>query len=279
MDRKFLTQILIGGVVFLILSLFIHFYLSKKISYGSTLYLVSFLLTAAPIIITKYLENKRVKALEDSFPLFLRDFVESVRGGMPVPQALKSVSANDYGKLSVYVKKMAAQMDWGIPAEKVFRKFSKESKSRLIGRIISSVMESHKFGGNLADTFGALSETALEVDRLRAERRLYMNSQMITGYIIFFVFLGVIIGLEKFLVPSMSGMSPTGLSGLTATGEAVQGTSTAGAYKELFRNLVMIQGLFAGLTVGKMAEGAIVAGLKHSLFMMFVGMLVFTLVG
>lgn len=279
MDKKFLITIVIAVTVFLISSSFIYFYLSKKITYGSTLYIIALILVSMPIIAWKYLEHRRVNALEERFPAFLRDFVEVVRGGMTVPYALKAVSSNDYGLLSRYVKKMAAQMDWGISAEKVFIKFSKESKSKLIGRIISSVIESHRFGGNLAETFSSLSQTVLEVDRLRAERRLYMNSQMITGYIIFFVFLGVIVGLEKYLVPSMAGASPTGLSSLTATGEAVQPASAAGAYKELFRNLVVLQGLFAGLTVGKMAEGAIVAGLKHSLFMVFVGILVFTLVG
>ncbi len=279
MDRKLLIIMIIAGIFFLASGAFIYFYMSKKITYGSTLYIADIVIVAAPIIIWKYIEHNRIKMLEDTFPIFLRDFVETIRGGMAVPQALKAVSDNDYGKLSPHIKKMAAQMDWGIPAETVFVKFSKESKSRLIGRIIASVMESHKFGGNLAETFGALSQTAVEIDRLRAERKLYMNSQMITGYIIFFVFLGVIIGLEKYLVPSMAGASPTGLSSLTSTGEAVQATDTAGAYKELFRNLILLQGLFAGLSVGKMAEGAIVSGLKHSLFMMFVGMTVFILLG
>jgi flagellar protein FlaJ len=53
----------------------------------------------------------------------------------------------------------------------------------------------------------------------------------------------------------------------------------AQAYRELFRNLILLQGMFAGLAVGKMAEGAIVAGLKHSLFMMIAGGLAFTFFG
>jgi hypothetical protein len=50
-------------------------------------------------------------------------------------------------------------------------------------------------------------------------------------------------------------------------------------YKAVFRNLIVIQGLFAGLSVGKMSEGAIIAGAKHSLFMMFVGVIAFLVVG
>ena len=171
---------------------------------------------------------------------------------------------------------MAAQMSWGIPIETVLRNFVKESKSKIIGRIVSSVIESHKFGGNLADTFEALSNTALEIERLRAERRLYLQSQMITGYIIFFVFLGVMIGLEKFLVPSLtqSTFGPGMGAQLQISQEAL-----AQEYRTLFRNLILVQGFFAGLTVGKMAEGAMIAGIKHSVIMMLVGGLIFTFFG
>jgi flagellar protein FlaJ len=243
----------------------------------SSINIIAAFIFAIPIVIVKYLDYSRLREVEDMFPVFLRDFVESIRGGMTMPAALKAVSANDYKALTPYVCKMSAQLDWGIPVERVLLNFADRSKSKLIKRIISSVRESHRFGGNLADTFEALSNTAVEVDRLRAERRLYLNSQMITGYVVFFVFLAVIIGLEKFLVPSLTTVSPIELSGGATTVANQQ--NIAEAYKELFRNLILIQGLFAGLAVGKMAEGAIIAGLKHSLFMMLTGVLVFIVAG
>jgi flagellar protein FlaJ len=209
--------------------------------------------------------------MEDIFPVFLRDFVETIRGGMPVPQAIKALTRNDYKIMNPYVKKMAAQMDWGIPVEKVFLKFSEAAKSNLVGRIISSVIESHRFGGNLADTFEALSRTSFEVEKLRAERRLYLSSQMLTGYIIFFVFLAVIIGLGKFIIPTMT----EGAAGMSLTSQPIQ--ASAAEFKDIFRNLIIIQGLFAGLTVGKMAEGALIGGIKHSLIMILVGLVVFTI--
>lgn len=226
-----------------------------------------------PIVIVKYTEYKKKKEIEEMFPVFLRDFVEAVRGGLVIPQAFKSVSRNDYRALSPYVKKISEQLDWGISVDKVLPKFAREVKSELIGRVVSSVIESHRFGGNLADTFEALANTATEIKRLRAERRTYLQSQLITGYIIFFVFLGVMIALEKFLVP---GLAKTSLPG--GVGEAMQ-EKVLEEYKAVFRNLILIQGFFAGLSVGKMAEGAMVAGLKHSMFMMLVGVLVFTFFG
>jgi flagellar protein FlaJ len=275
MERNFLILIILGSTLAALLILFNFMLFIEVPELFSTINFLSIFIFSFPIVIYKYIEYKKKKELEEMFPVFLRDFVENVRGGMTVPQAFKFVSENDYGPLSVYVKKISAQLDWGIPLEKVLLKFSKEAKSKIISRIISSVVESHRFGGNLADTFEALSATAIEVERLRAERRLYLHSQMMTGYIVFFVFLGVIIGLEKFLVPTLSQVGVAGMPGV----EARDPERLAMEYKEIFRNLIVLQGLFAGLAVGKMAEGAIVAGWKHSLIMALVGFVIFTLVG
>jgi hypothetical protein len=56
-------------------------------------------------------------------------------------------------------------------------------------------------------------------------------------------------------------------------------TEIAAEYKNLFRNLILIQGLFAGLTIGKMVEGAMVGGIKHSIIMMVVGGVIFSFLG
>ncbi len=265
-----LNSILVGSI------LVINFLMLKSATtLYSTINLLSLFIFAFPLILIRYSEYKKKQELEEMFPVFLRDFVESTRGGMTLPQAMKSLTRNDYKSMNVHVKVMAAQLDWGIPVERVLMGFGKKTKSRLIMRIISSVIESHRFGGNLADTFEALTNTAVEIDRLREERRLYMNSQMITGYIIFFVFLAVMIGLEKFLVPSLAEVSSEGIFGEGAS--QTSNADLAVEYETVFRNLILIQGLFAGLAVGKMSEGSMVAGMKHSIFMMFVGFLVFTI--
>lgn len=275
---RFSFLVAIAFAVYVVFALFNYFYLSRVIGYAITMYLIGAVVIAMPLVIIKYFENRRVKEMEGNFPVFLQDFVEAVRGGMALPQAFKTISVNQYGMLTPLVKKMSAQLDWGIPAEVVLLNFAKETKSRLISRIVSTVMESHKFGGKLLETFEALSGTAIEIERLRAERRLFLNSQIITGYIIFFVFLAVIIGLEKYLVPSLGQVSAQSLTQISA-GEAASQSDLAKEYSELFRNLILLQGLFAGLTVGKMSEGVVVAGVKHSIFMMITGILVFLIFG
>jgi archaeal flagellar protein FlaJ len=266
------------NVIFAILLLYFNFTIISKIEglklISTFIVFISVSIIVIPVIIYYYKEYTKTKNIEEYFPIFLRDFVEAVRGGLTVPLAFKSVSRNDYKELTPYIKKIAAKLEWGVPIDEVLLSFGKEVKSKIISRIVASVVEAHKFGGNIADTFQSLSNVAIEIDRLRKERIGYLQSQIVTGYIIFFVFLGVIIGIERFLMPSLSQASNVTL---TATGAQTQQVDLGSFFKSLFRDLIIIQGVFSGLAIGKMGEGSLIAGLKHSFFMSLIGGLGFLL--
>ena len=271
-DNRMKKLIIVNGTIVALIIIFDFLFLRDITSIFSLVLLMACIMFIVPIALVRYTAIAKVKALEDSFPQFMRDLVESIRAGMTLPQAIDSISNNDYGKLNPYVKRLNAQLQWGIPFGKAFLKFTRSTKSPLIGRIGSTIIESHRFGGNLTDVFEAISTTTIEIERLREERKLYLNSQLISGYIIFFVFLGVIIGLERFLVPTLSNISVKELTLGTVTS-----TDIALEYKSIFRNLIILQGLFAGLVIGKMSEGALSAGIKHSLFLLVIGLVTYTI--
>ena len=273
-ENKYLVLVILNSLVVIAIVAINFIFLKDIPNIFSTINILAGVMFILPVILWKYLEYRKVRVIEEMFPAFLRDFIESMRGGMTIEQAMKALKRNDYKELNPYVKRMAAQLDWGVPVETVLSKFAKTTNSKLIGRTISSVIESHRFGGNLTDTLEALNNATIEVERLKAERSMYLYSQVITCYIIFFVFLGVIIALSKFLIPSLTNVSIEGVM----SGAAEQTDLSAG-YKTLFRNLILIQGLFAGLSAGKMAEGAIISGAKHSVIMVVIGIIVFTLAG
>lgn len=273
MDKRLMTIMVINGLIVAFILIFNFLFLRDIPSLFTSVIIVSLIMLVLPIALVRYYEMIKVKALEENFPQFIRDLVESIRSGMTLPQAIESISKNDYGDLSPLVKKLNAQLDWGIPFDKAFLKFSRGTKSKLIGRTTLTIIESHRFGGNLTDIFEAISSTSLEIERLREERKLYINSQLMTGYVIFFVFLIVIIGLQKFLIPTLADISDESLTADT------EEQDLAGEYTSIFRNLIILQGLFAGLVIGKMSEGQLVGGIKHSLFLIIIGVLIFSISG
>ncbi|MEM5869833.1 MAG: type II secretion system F family protein [Candidatus Aenigmatarchaeota archaeon] len=271
-ETKYLTLVILNGFVVAGIVAINFIFLKEIPNIFSTINILACIMFVLPIVLFEYLKYKRLKVIEAMFPAFLRDFIELMRGGMTIEQAMKNLKKNDYKELNPYVKKMAAQLDWGVSVEKVLTNFAKSTKSQMIQRTISSVIESHRFGGNLTDTLEALVNANVEVERLKAERTMYLYSQVTTGYIIFFVFLGVMIAMGRFLIPSLINVSVEGVTN-------VQQQNLANEYKNLFMNLIVLQGAFAGLCVGKMAEGRIISGVKHSLIMAVVGLLIFTFFG
>jgi len=269
MERRLVTIAAVNAIIVAIIILIDFLFLRDIPDLFSSIIIVAIIILIVPIALIRYYEIAKIKSLEDRFPQFMLDIVESMRAGMTLPQAVESISSNDYGGLSVHVKRLNAQLNWGIPFDDAILKFSKNTKSKLIGRVTSTIIESHRFGGNLTDIFENVSSTAIEIERLREERKLYIGSQLMTGYIVFFVFLIVIIGLQRFLVPTLSEASTEGIT--------ASQTKMSTEYTAIFRNLIILQGLFAGFVIGKMAEGAVAGGIKHSLFLVIIGVLIYTI--
>jgi len=273
MNRALLALTIASFSVAILLVLFAYFAFKEYSNIFSTVLIIAVVVAISPIAIYKYSESSKIRSLEDQFPQFMNDIVEAVRSGMSLPQAISVVSRNDYGNLTPYIKKLNAQLEWGIPFTKAFSSFTKSTKSKLISRIGATILESHEYGGNLTDVFESISNTTVEIERLREERKLFLNSQVVSGYIIFFVFLAVIIGLQKYLVPTLTEISMKQL----ITEQKVENRQLQLEYKSIFRNLIIIQGFFAGLSIGKMSEGELINGTKHSLFMIILGLIIFGL--
>lgn len=222
------------------------------------------LLALGPSLTISYSEYSTSRELETKFPLYITDVVDGVRAGMTLPIAMKAAAKHDYDKLNPSVRQMAAQMDWGVPFDDVLRAFSESAGTPLIRRTVATIIETHRSGGNIVEVLQAISGAILEVNKIKSERASHIYGQMITGYTIFFVFLAVLIGLQKFLLPSLSGLGGSLEGGLS-------GNVNAGLYDLMFTAMIIIQGTFSGLAIGKMAEGSIFGGLKHSVALVSIG--------
>jgi flagellar protein FlaJ len=207
----------------------------------------------------RYRENKEI---EERFPDFLRDVTENIKTGMTLTQAIKATKQTYYEDLTPHVKKMITKIDWAIPFDQILTDFSKKS-TPLIQKTVSTILETYRGGGDITQVLVAASQTIKEINKIRKERYSAIYNQMITGYAIFFIFVGVLIILKNYLVPSLLSFgSEIAIAGVGDISEF---------YNTIFQWLILLEGFFSGLVVGKMAQGSMIAGLKHSLFLMGVG--------
>lgn len=270
------TRILIAasmsaGIILLLVNFLFINALPEKVAWRNSVFSVLNLVSAAivigPSLFLRYREFSYSKDIERRFPDFLRDVTEGIRAGMTLPIAIKSTERNKYGALTPHVKKIIAQIDWGVPFEQVLENFAKHG-TKTMKRTVTTIIETHRSGGNIADVLSAVEKSVVQIDKIKTERAAHIYSQMITGYVIFFIFLGVMIGLQKFLLPSLTFMGESGTAGTE---------NLTKVYSVFFQWLIVIQGAFSGLAIGKMAEGSVMAGLKHSFVMVAIGFSAYTI--
>ncbi|MBY6293922.1 hypothetical protein GLU60_00865 [Nanohaloarchaea archaeon H01] len=241
--------------------------------------LVALLLMAAPIMYIKYEQYQARKEMEDKFPEFLRDVVEGTRAGMSLPQAIKNTETGSYGALDEKIEKMNAQLDWGIPFEKVLRNFGEETGSKLVKRSSDTIIQAYSSGGNIQDVLESVGDNIRTIKELKEKRESQLYGEMITGYIVFFIFIGILIALTEYLLPNLaSAQQSLGGSGsfsvLGGGGSNLQ--ENISLYNDWFSRLVYIQAFFSGLIIGKLAEGELKAGFKHMAILFAAGYLAVT---
>lgn len=249
-----------------------------------------------------YTESERQKDIEQKFPEFVRNLAGTIKSGMPVSQAIIQVSDVDYGALSKPVKRLAHQIEWAVPVHRALANFSLTTKNAVIQRAIATVIEAEMSGGNLEDVLQTVTRSVLKIKSLREQRKAAIHSQIIQSYIIFIVFLAVMVVIQNLLIPYIVNIGAQSVGGLDnpvigAGGNTAQITELTqevsisfaspkafirtffkyfSSLQGIFLCLGVFQGLFAGLVLGKLSEGSVRAGLRHSLILSVLGFVVLT---
>ncbi|MFO8016906.1 MAG: type II secretion system F family protein [Candidatus Woesearchaeota archaeon] len=244
-----------------------------------------------------FTDIQKQRNIEERFPDFVRYLVGAIKSGMPVSRAIIYVSKTDFGDLTPHVKKLANQLEWSIPVHKALTTFANDTKNPVIKRAISTVIEAEQAGGNIEDVLESVTQSVIEIKKMRQKRKANIHGQIIQSYVIFCVFLIVMIVVQNLVVPYVMSMSEEDLSQqeggvISPLGGVVEDVNisfasvgefidSAGVWfvslRGVFLMIALIQGLFTGIVIGKLAEGQVRPGIKHSLILMTMAFFVITL--
>ncbi len=267
------------GVVFVIVLDFLLFFRPLTRWFNPVL-VMGVVIGALPYIIDFLTENRRQKEIEEKFLEFVRNVVGTVEAGVPIPKAIIQVSTEDYGALSQHVKKLARQIEWGIPTQQALTVFGIDTRNKVIKRSVSIVIEAEKSGGNIEDVLEAVTNSVVEIKKIKEERRASIYSQVVQGYIVFFVFIIIMLVLEVKLLPPLTSLTNVSF-GVGGGGISDVGGPSGGTIRDLssvFTSMVLIQGFFVGIMIGKFSEGDLKFGVKHSLILMITGYLILSFI-
>jgi flagellar protein FlaJ len=270
MELKKVHYMGIGVAVAVII--FALFFMKSKIFFF--LIGIGVLAGITPFVVTLINENKISSEKEEMFLEFARNLVESVKTGTPISKSILNVKDKGYGVLGPHVKKLANQISLGIPLNSALQVFSKDANNPTISRALTLIGQAEKAGGDIGEILESVAEAVNLSDKVKKERKAAISTLVVQGYIIFFVFIIIIMVMQFQILPMVSGIAEVGsfTGGTISVGEG--GPVEQADLSNAFLYLMLIQGLFTGLTIGKLAEGGVKAGIKHSFALMLISFLV-----
>ena len=219
-----------------------------------------FLVLISPIAIVNYVDYRWRKSVDARLPDLFRSIVQAQEIGMTLPKALEEAAERDYGPLSPELKKMTVQISWGASFEEALLAFGRRVGTVLTLRTVPMIIEASRSGGRVEKVFDPMGKFVQTTLLLEKERKTQTRPYIAIIYVALFVFLFTIVILFKTFFTNVEGVALFSLP-----------TSSSADLKRIFLHLTLVQGFFSGLVAGKMGEGSVSAGLKHSLVMMLLG--------
>lgn len=130
----------------------------------------------------------RIEAIEESLPDALKQISDTLKTGSTYEYALREVASAQYGPLSDEMKKVLRKLEEGENFENSLLSLTRSVDSRLVGRVITIIVDTVRAGAQLAEILDDISQDVREMNRIAAERKSKTILQ-----VIFMVAAGVLV--------------------------------------------------------------------------------------
>ncbi len=201
-EDKIVIGSVVAGCILIVAGMLSYIVLSPQI--GGSLIILGLIVAVLPYGILSFLKNRAIREVEDQFPTFLKDLAESKRGGMTLLQAFESAKESDYGRLNREIDRIHDELTWGIPFPKVIERFSRRmDESAVIQESVSILLQSFQSGGNITKTIESIAEDSSKLRETIREKNSQIKQQILIMYVIFFLFVGITIGLYVMMAELM----------------------------------------------------------------------------
>lgn len=244
--------------------------------YFDTIFLAT-LFIIGPIGVYNYKQIKKKKMIQDRLPEFLVEIGDSLSTGMTIFEAIKVAEKGYYGKLESKIKKMKTQLSWNVSVKDVFNDFATKMKSAIIHRVVITINRGLIMGGSTPKVFKAAAREVDQINQLEDQRKNNMSIYTIVILLCFFVFLAIILILDKTVFSSFYDIQAN--NQLQQLGNIVAGIGRVDLtqLQYVLYSFVFVQSIGAGVLAGFMMDGKISSGVRYSCILGLSSFLVFKL--
>ncbi|RNI11889.1 type II secretion protein F [Methanohalophilus sp. RSK] len=231
----------------------------------------AFFIISIPFIVFYEAKRRWVSKVESEMPEFLKKLASINEAGIRLSSAISLVSRSKIGVLNTEIKRMASHLSWGGNLEEVLKKFEYRVRTEFNSRIITFIIRASESTSDVISVLNIAASEAEMQNQLKKERSAEMTVYVFIVYVAFLVFLFIVYVLAAYFLPAVPSSA-----GDAAAGMPLNIQFDMEAYILLFFHASLIQGVCSGLVAGKMGSGSVLAGVKHSLFLVLIAYITFT---
>jgi flagellar protein FlaJ len=253
--------------------------LGPSASLTDTLIGLGIIVALLPIAYVSYNNHSYLKSVERNIPRFMRDILESTNSGVILPRALIQASKQDYGPISREIAVAMTKFSMGYDFRSSIMDASRKLRHRYMIQVGQIIIEAYSAGGKMRDVLesSVVLFNGLEEYDKQKQSELRPYTQLVYISVVIFLIIAYII-VSRFIGPLDTLPIAKGTAGLPAnvSSFAVGLTKVSPVYFEsVFFISGLLESVFGGIVAGKIVDSSASVGLRHSLALIGLTILVF----
>ncbi len=218
---------------------------------------IALVVSTAPAAIVYSRISKKKEGMESGINSFLRDLTETRKTGLSPENCIESLSRRDYGVFSKELRKISAEISWGIPIHKVIMDFLKRTRSWMTQIVMFLLVETIDVGGGTIAMIESLARFNNLTREVEKEKKMSVRPYILMPY-----FASILLVATTTM---MIGFTAGTLGAPAAAGVGEMGPSQdIGPMVTIFTTSCIFHSFLIGLVGGKISEESIAAGFKHA---------------
>jgi flagellar protein FlaJ len=241
-----------------------------------TIFVLPLLVIATPLSVFYELRRRQRSELMRRFPETL-SAIANINGiGLSLPESIDIASDRRNDRLGAELGRLTNDIMWNRDTSGALARFANRISIGPITQSTKLLSEANQAGGGMRRALSIAADDARASQQLRRERAQELQSYLAIVVVGFFVFVGVVAMIDLFYLQGIARTVGDNLPNQSSTGLAgsVQGLDI-NTFRLLMFHATLVQAGFSGLVGGKMANNDILSGLKISLTLIAVTVVIF----
>lgn len=268
------VALVVAGVLWSRMGVTPDAFFSRSFEVGVGLLVVPFLVISVPLMVFHELDRRRKKHVARRLPDTLDILASANQMGLSLSESLELVSRNVTGEFADELRKVRNDIEWNGDVRAALLSLADRLQVPQLSRTCNILAEGTRSTGDLHKILSIAAKDTRQRYRLKRNRNQELQAYTTIVIIGFLVYMTVIVILDVSFLTTIAETAEESGGGVEAGLIAFSG-DTISVYQALLFHSALIQGVGTGLISGKLTDNSVLSGLKYSIGLVVLTVLVF----